>query len=594
MMITPPRAHPPAGRPTSEAHPAPAPQAVIEVSSRERTLLQFYRLLLALALLLTPGVFGVGPLPQPLAATWGVSALAYLVLTGIMLLLALSSRPSSTVQAHLTLVADVLPLTCLIALSGGPGRSLDLLLLVNLTLVVLMSGARFSMVYAAFATLTLFATELLAVSLLAIAEPESWWRAGLLGAALFLLAGLARQLVSRLQQSERRVAEREVDLANLSEVNDYVLERLDDGVLVLDHRGRIRLANPAARRQLQLPPAIVGRPLKEVAAALAEEFAQWQAEPARPPGTIRRASDGDPLRVRIIGIGAADFHSRRLSGTPPTYSPLTYSQGALIFLDDLSAFRERLQQNKLAAIGRLTASIAHEVRNPLAAISQAAQLLADGTLNPTDARLVEIILDHSRRIDRLVNEVLALSRRKRPAQTEVDLSESLLSLCQRAAEVAGMPLTVLRIEPPETPLITLVDPAHLEQILSILLQNALIHAAQPDQPLQVRVTAFACSQFDRAVIELCDNGPGVPTEAQEQLFEPFFTTRRTGSGLGLYLARELAEANHLHLRLVPTGKERRWALTGACFSLSLPRSPHPAAPTTKPRPERRAEAPSSG
>ena len=254
------------------------------------------------------------------------------------------------------------------------------------------------------------------------------------------------------------------------------------------------------------------------------------------------------LRVRHVRIGSG------LNG------------GTLIYLEDLGRAQSDAQQMKLAAMGRLTASIAHEVRNPLSAINQAAQLLEeDGSVAPEGERLLSMIRNNAKRIDRIVGEVLQLNRRDRQQPEVIDYSEFIYSLVEEVVQAEDIPPASVIIQCPSE-LYVLFDRGHLSQIMWNLVRNAWQHCQKKDG--SIHIMGRAGYMGDAVISELSDDGPGIPAELRAQIFEPFFTTRPGGTGLGLYIARELADANGAALELLPKGP-------GANFRLTLKRAANP-------------------
>jgi two-component system, NtrC family, sensor histidine kinase PilS len=251
------------------------------------------------------------------------------------------------------------------------------------------------------------------------------------------------------------------------------------------------------------------------------------------------------LRVRLVRIGSG------LNG------------GTLIYLEDLGRAQSEAQQIKLAALGRLTASIAHEVRNPLSAINQAAQLLEeDRAVTPAGERLLAMIQNNAKRIDRIVGEVLQLNRRDRRQPEVVALGEFMASMCEEIAQAEHIAKGDIVIEIPDD-VEVIFDRGHLSQIAWNLVRNAWQHCKK--QTASIVITARPGYMGDAVICELNDDGPGIPADARTSLFEPFFTTRPGGTGLGLYIARELADANGAALELLPKGP-------GAHFRLTLKRA----------------------
>jgi two-component system sensor histidine kinase PilS (NtrC family) len=213
---------------------------------------------------------------------------------------------------------------------------------------------------------------------------------------------------------------------------------------------------------------------------------------------------------------------------------------------------------KLAALGRLTANIAHEVRNPLSSISYAAELLREGQTDPAQMRLTQIILDNAARLNRIVQDVMQLNRRDRANVEPIDLTSYLSGFSEELSRANRVPSSTIEITAPLECIVSF-DRGHLDQVLWNLGQNALRYCQNKTGSLKLRL---ARSDVDGSItLELIDDGPGVNAEAGSKLFEPFFTTESAGTGLGLYIGRELCEANGAFLEHVPrTGG-------GACFRI---------------------------
>ena len=238
-------------------------------------------------------------------------------------------------------------------------------------------------------------------------------------------------------------------------------------------------------------------------------------------------------------------------------------QHCLIFLDNISQIAQQAQQLKLASLGRLTAGIAHEIRNPLGAISHAAQLLQESDeLRGPDQRLAQIIQDHSRRMNLVIENVLQLSRRRQAEPQLLDLKYWLHRFASefRASAPAEQ---MLHLETRGGTIQTRMDPHQLTQVLTNLVQNGMRYSAQKHQRGQVWLTLFRDPESDLPVLEIQDNGPGVAPEQLQHIFEPFYTTENQGTGLGLYISRELCESNQAHLDYKPREGG------GSCFRITF-------------------------
>jgi two-component system sensor histidine kinase PilS (NtrC family) len=248
---------------------------------------------------------------------------------------------------------------------------------------------------------------------------------------------------------------------------------------------------------------------------------------------------------------------------PVLNSPLNPYFGAVIFIQDWSQLQAAAQQAKLAALGRLTANIAHEIRNPLSAISHANQLLQEEDhLSASTARILQIVADNIQRIDQIVKDVLELNRRDRTHQEPIELGPFLSDFHTQFCAVEKIPTLHFQLDVPLQKQIINFDQRHLTQVLWNLCKNAWQHSLKKNASVYLRCVEVGRNGIN---IEVIDDGAGIADQDKLKLFEPFFTTTNTGSGLGLYISRELAEANGASLQYQALS-------TGSAFILHLNKS----------------------
>jgi len=398
--------------------------------------------------------------------------------------------------------------------------------------------------HAALASITLMVAELS----LRAASVQALTQAALVGAGFFLLAAIGMLLGRSAEESELKVQLRTADVRRLAHINQVVISELNDGVLVIGAMGQVVMANPQATRWLGGDEALM-RPDVQLSELSADLNARWMAYFLH-NSTI----DGSPIRTRD---GA-----RLLT---PRMMPVDLEQraGTLIFLEDVEQAEAQAQQIKLAALGRLSASIAHEIRNPLSAIKQAAQLIGEEiTDNPGAQALATMIDKNVDRIDRIVRDVSLLGRRDRGTPGAVKLHEAVGELAEELCQSLPAPRNGFRLALPEDALVY-VDRSHLDEMLVNLMSNAWRHSQKLSDSVTVLVSVN--DEMQRAIINVIDDGAGVPPEAVDRIFEPFFSGSGS-TGLGLYLVRELALANGGSVRLGSSQK-------GARFVLELPLMP---------------------
>lgn len=446
---------------------------------------------------------------------------AYLLVACVFQAAMFLLRERFNLQLSLHVCADILAITVLMYSSGGMKSGLGVMLLISLTGAALVAPRRLTYLYAALAAIAALLEQ--GYWVLVFDSPTSnFLQPGLLSIGYFATAGITSQLAQRVVANETLARQRGRALQSQQRVNQLVLADMQDGVLVLDQSGRVAQANPQVARLLGVE-RLVGGALADLIPEASARWALWRRGTATRgpvlPATLDVTARGRDMRLRFIDAG-------------------TEEEFTVVFVEDLTRLREQAQQLKLAALGRLTANIAHEIRNPLSAISHAAELLGEDDGSGDKPRLTRIIRDNTLRLDRLVSDVLQLNRRDRVEAESIHLNrwlEGFLDEFTRNESVAPerLALAVGR----ETWI--RFDRGHLHQVLWNLLRNAVRHATGAPGAVRIGVRVVA----NQVELNVIDDGEGVSKENQAQLFEPFFTTYSAGTGLGLYLARELCGAN---------------------------------------------------
>jgi two-component system sensor histidine kinase PilS (NtrC family) len=441
-------------------------------------------------------------------------------------------------QLGLEVAADAGFVVVLMYASNGISSGLGLLLLTTLAGAGLISRGRLTLFHAATASIAVLLEQTYEV-LRFDADVAQFLQAGLLSAAYFATGWVAYALSQYTLASERLAAQRGIDLQNMAQVNQHVIQDMQDGVIVVDAAGVIRQHNVRAERMLG---SLAGR--REVALSayspiLSRHFEKWCAEKVDIDASAGGNAIGRSLAARFVPIGKLR------------------SMGAVIFLEDLTRVQSQARQLKLASLGRLTANIAHEIRNPLGAISHAAELLREEpSVSDTVTRLVSIIHDNARRIDRMVNDVLSLNRGERARKEQIDLVDFVKSFIEQFTGVEKLAPQMFVVELTFQPIIWF-DRNQLNQVLWNLCRNAVRHCTC--KPGSIRIV-IGVEYVGTVKLDVVDDGPGVTPEARGQLFEPFFTTSAGGTGLGLYIARELCEANGATLDCMETVRGAQFTL----------------------------------
>jgi two-component system sensor histidine kinase PilS (NtrC family) len=496
--------------------------------------LNAFRILISVALLVLfqaggePRMFG-GLYPAVFQVTTGT----YLIFA-IFLAFSLHQRwVAASVQAITQSLVDIAVIVILMHTSGGIASGLGGLLVVFVGAGSLVLPMRFPTVLAAIATFAILGERAFSQLSGAAADPN-YPAAGILSAIIFAMALAARPLGKHVQASEALARQRGVDLRNLSELNGYIVQHLRESIIVIDAENRIRLSNASAAQLLGATQLEPGVPLAKAFEPLANYVLDWRSDAglsAHPEFTVADAGSSLRLTAHLAPLGKDGDRD----------GPV------LVFLEDASLMNARVQQSKLASLGRLSASIAHEIRNPVGAMSHAAQLLAESAaIKNEDKRLTEIIQSHSDRVSHIIDNVLQLSRRETNRPERFELKAWLDDFAQEFVHTLELQEGELSVAEISRDLEVRMDTGHLRQVLWNLCDNAVKYASETGGIL-VELQAGRMQSQGRPYVEVLDHGLGVDAATAEKMFEPFYTERSGGTGLGLYISRELCELNRATL-----------------------------------------------
>lgn len=508
-----------------------------------------YRSLLALVLL----IMLVSPNTRQLVGAlnpglYMAVALAYLA-TSVPLVGSLSSRLNQNQRLMLLIfLIDIVAIMLLADSSGGTSSGLPALLVITVAAsAVLITNRTLATLIAAISVLAIL-LDTVRLILLGVLDSNALFPAGLLGILIFGVSLMVQVIAFRLGRAEELARNRASDLYNLQRLNEQIVQHMETGILLVNEDGMVRVMNKASTRLLapERPVTVEqGRQLEDYCPELAYQFEHWKDT------GVHRAK---PFTV--------------MEGTPPIIAHFRELQPnshreALVLVEDYTPVTQYAQSLKLTSLGRLTASIAHEIRNPLGAISHAAQLLRESTeLSAEDKRMADIIQHHCERVNQIVESVMQISSREPPKPEYLTLThwlavyvEAYLKALNRPAEV------VIDCDYPE--LLIEFDPENLQRVLNNLLDNALRHSKLETDRETARVVVSLDFISHQCHLDIVDAGAGVAPADQPKLFEPFFTTVAEGSGMGLYLCKELCEINNANLSYHPTSRGQ------SCFRISM-------------------------
>ena len=434
-------------------------------------------------------------------------------------------------QIFVTLLLDILFLHCLFYFADGISGGLANLVIISVAAGNIIIRGRIGLSFAAWATLLTLVIEGERY-LNGFTDSSDIPRTGLIGCMYFASAYILQYLSVRISENESLLKQQEQDLRNLEKLNHQIIQSMRTGIIVCSEQGEVKLINHACQDLINLSEA------QALPSFVSERLQLWKDAPGVRTTPFRVSQDKPLVQANFSQL-------QNETGS-----------GILIFLEDTRKMAQQAQHLKLASLGRLTASIAHEVRNPLGAISHATQLLAESEhLDPADRKMTDIIQRHSKRVNQIIENTLQLSRRSDPQVEEIELDQWLEKI---VSEYIGHqnPKAQIEIIIADKDTTARFDPSQMEQVIVNLIDNGIRHSTQARDDAKLFVLLSKTRANGQSYVDIVDQGPGVSEENSLHLFEPFFTTEAQGTGLGLYLSREICEANQAHLDYIdPSSNE---------------------------------------
>ena len=510
--------------------------SALALSWRVLGLLNLYRVLVPLVLVSLYSLGGGRGLAVDSPRLFFSAAVFYLCFGLSSVIFVRRRLGTAYIQTIVQATLDIVVLMLLLHACGGVAGGLGLLLLVPVGSLAFLLPPRSALFLAAVTIIALLAHTIWQ-QVTGRVDINIYATAGLLGIVLFTIAAAASFVASSMRQSEDLVRQNDLDLANLAELSQYIVQHLRESLLVVDAADSIRLINESAAEILGDQQAVPGALVGEVSPRLLYSLTTWRQS--------ERGQDAPSSFVAADGARLIQPHFAPLGGASPGPT--------LIFLEDTSLMAERVQQSKLAALGRLSASIAHEIRNPVGAMSHAGQLLAESpVIGDGERRLTDIIRNNSERVSTIINNVLQLSRREATKPTRLTLAHWLDDFLNEFCETMQVPQERIAVQEETDDLEVHIDPSHLHQVVWNLCENAIKYGEARDG-ISVEIKLSRLSPSNRPYLEVSDRGPGIEAKAVDRIFEPFFTGRKGGTGLGLFIARELCQLNRAVLLYEPRG-----------------------------------------
>ncbi len=510
------------------------------VTRRELYFFELYRIFEAVLLVgfcFSPLAKDMIELVTPFTAQ--TAALAYLLGATALFIQGRRLRGDRRRHVFLSLMLDLLAATTALVAIKGLDSGIAALILVTVACSSLLLAPRGAYTVAFIAAAAVLAT-------FGLQDGAGGWSQGaLFAASYFAVTALLQVLRAQVYETEELVQQQETDLANLTQLNDLIIRRMRTGVIVVDSNNRVHQVNEAAWH-LMGNPSPQRRDLADVAPEVSRRLYHWRTFGKADATPVALADGVSEVIPRFVRLGAGN------------------EDNSIVFLDDISLLSRQAEQMTLSSLGRLSASIAHEIRNPLAAISYSSQLLSESEeISESDQRLVEIVRAQCTRVNTIVENILQLSRRERSRPEQIELCTWTTAFVDEYRSIQPQENDEVRAVTAPRAVQALVDPGQLQQVIWNLVQNARRYGRLPGQPARVAVIARRLSETGPPVIEVVDRGPGIPRKVADQIFDPFYTTSEHGTGLGLYIARQLVEANQASLEYVPV------AGGGSCFRITL-------------------------
>ena len=459
-----------------------------------------------------------------------------------------SRKPGLDTQVIIHTLVDITCIVTLMHATGGIRSGLGMLLIISISMTSLFLHKRITILFAAISALAVIAEQVYSQFIYADYSP-AFTQAGMLGILIFITTILSAYTAKRLKESEKIAKVASLELENIVQMNEHIIGSMRTGIIVIKNNGAILMINNAGLELLGLTAVDQGSNLKNISTDLYNRFVDWNNDSIQNHQPIQQKQGLPDIQPGFSHIDKSLIPHEKIKGR------------TLIFLEDATQLTQRFQQVKLASLGRLTASIAHEIRNPLAAINHAGQLLGETSADAADRKLTDIINTQARRLNGIVENVLQLSRQQRGTPETIIIYQWLIQFREEFITTHSLQAyqIQIRIEPDDTKI--LFDSNQLHQVMWNLCSNAINHSHMDKANIMINIQGRIDAETQRPFIDIIDNGQGIDKDAQASIFDPFFTTSSEGTGLGLYITKEVIESNRAKIRYIAP------ATGGTCFRI---------------------------
>jgi len=457
-------------------------------------------------------------------------------------------KPGLDTQVIVHTLVDISCVIILMHATGGIRTGLGMLLIISISMTSLFLHKRVTILFAAISALAIIAEQVYS-QFVYIDYTPAFTQAGVLGILIFITAILSAYTAKRLKETEKLAKDASYELEAIVQMNEHIIHSMRTGIIVIQNNGLILMTNNAA---LELLGQITIKPqshLKDISANLYNRFIDWNNNTIQNHQPIQQAQGLPDIQPGFSHIDQSENPNEKQKGR------------TLIFLEDATQLAQRFQQVKLASLGRLTASIAHEIRNPLAAINHAGQLLGETSADEADKKLTDIINTQAKRLNAIVENVLQLSRQQRGTPETINLYQWLLQFREECIATHSLQADQIQLQIEPQDIEILFDSSQLHQVMWNLCSNAINHSHMEHSNIKINVQGEIDDTTGQPCVDIIDNGPGIDEETQTHIFDPFFTTSPEGTGLGLYITKEVIESNRAKIRHIPP------ATGGTCFRI---------------------------
>ena len=456
-------------------------------------------------------------------------------------------KPNLDAQVIIHTLVDISCIIVLMHATGGIRTGLGMLLIVSISMTSIFLPKKVTILFAAVAALAVITEQVYSQLIYTDYSPD-FTQAGLLGVLIFISAFLTIYTANRLKDTEKIAEQASYELETIVKMNEHIIRSMRTGIIVIKNNGLILMANNAALELLGNVSIDPKTNIKDVSVKLYDRFIDWNNNTIQNHQPIQQSQGLPDLQP---GFSRIEQNEK-----------LNHDQGrTLIFIEDATQIAQRFQQIKLASLGRLTASIAHEIRNPLAAINHAGQLLGE-TMNDTDdTKLTDIINTQAKRLNGIVENVLQLSRQQHGTPEIIHLSQWLVQFRTEFISTHHLQAYQIQIKIVPDNIKILFDTTQLHQVMWNLCTNAINHSNIEHSNLMINIHGEIDTIVNQPYIEITDNGSGIDKETQIHIFDPFFTTSSSGTGLGLYITKEVIESNRAKIRHISP------VAGGTCFRI---------------------------